>query len=773
MEILTLIKANIKKRKMNYIGVFILIFIISVFLTSIITIGVNSKSAISKQIENIGYGDWVSWLSGGDVDELERELGAIRDVSSVESIPCIYPSKGVFAGKETEKVLFLQSYDPSEYPFHVLNEDGVTVNINPGKLKEKEIYVPVSYKSLCDAEIGDKVQLTVDDCIHEYVIKGFFEDPFIGSAMMGIKTILMNNDEFNHLSDTGSEASGYVMNIHQSEDSDLSYMEFQSALNKETDLASYSYASLGKPQSFAYMTIIINIFSGVIVAFVIILLIVTLIVLSHSIGSSIELDYTNMGILKAVGFTKEMLRRAQIIQYAIAVLAGIFAGIPFAALVTDFVNRMTITITGVIIPSQIAIMPCILALIAVMLFIVGFIFLKTIKIGSISPLLAIRGGRKDVYFASRLKLPIFKCGIKFWLAMRQLVSNLKQHISAMVVTAILIFFLTLISKIGSWVGPTGEGVLAIFVPAPSDISINYIDDSAQKEAEKFIETYSDITNQFGSYYEYVLLNDMDCQCVYLSDAELYSIISGRTCRYENEVLITQFIADDLDLGIGDYISVSNGEYTKDFIISGIYQCAMDTGTNFAMSFEGYKYLTGKPMDGNVEYCLEDSSQKDNIVEKLNEEFSGKLEAGANAFDTVDAVVAAVNAFSLLMYVIAIIFVLIVIILMCDKIFAKEKHDIGIYKAIGFTTAQLRLQFAARFTVMALAGGILGIILSVFLTNPCMEVLLSLTGITEFEAEFTFISMIAPVIYVAVLFFVFGYLAARKIKRVEIKDLIVE
>lgn len=77
MEILTLVKANIKKRKASFIGVFILIFIISVFLTSIITIRMNSNSSITEKVENVCFGDMLSWLYRvDDINKLVLEMGS-------------------------------------------------------------------------------------------------------------------------------------------------------------------------------------------------------------------------------------------------------------------------------------------------------------------------------------------------------------------------------------------------------------------------------------------------------------------------------------------------------------------------------------------------------------------------------------------------------------------------------------------------------------------------------------------------------------------------
>ena len=68
-----------------------------------------------------------------------------------------------------------------------------------------------------------------------------------------------------------------------------------------------------------FMLILHNAFSGLLIAFVIVLLVTVFVALSHSIGSTIEADYVNMGILKTMGLTSGDLRRMQLMQYGAAI----------------------------------------------------------------------------------------------------------------------------------------------------------------------------------------------------------------------------------------------------------------------------------------------------------------------------------------------------------------------------------------------------------------------------------------------------------------------
>ena len=62
MEILTLLKANIRHKKGAFISVFLLMIIISMSLTAILSIRSNSINSVENAYDNAGSGDIVAIL---------------------------------------------------------------------------------------------------------------------------------------------------------------------------------------------------------------------------------------------------------------------------------------------------------------------------------------------------------------------------------------------------------------------------------------------------------------------------------------------------------------------------------------------------------------------------------------------------------------------------------------------------------------------------------------------------------------------------------------
>lgn len=782
MDIITILKANIRHQKGSFFGIFFLMLIVSLALTAVLTISINSEKSDKEALEYTGIGDMLLLMDGGqkEYEELIQKVAEHDEVETVQVIPAFAADFQEINGESQSNNVMLTQYDTSNLKYRIFNEEGTGYIEEPEELQAGEVYAPISYKALYHCEAGDKMTLKKEGKIVSYTIKAFFEDPFMGSSMMGIKTVLLSDADMKELLKSAREETadnsfyeGIILNVFQKENSKLSFLKFEQELNRDTGVTAYSWLSMGTSQAIGYMLILTRIFSGSLLVFIALLLVITLIIMNHSISSSIEMEYVNLGILKAVGLTQGKLKMILMLQYLLGAVVGAIAGIPLAIPVIKLVNRIITPVMGILTPNRLAIVPCLVALLGIMAFLVLFIWIKLQKLKEITPVQAISGGKESVYFSSRLELPIQKKGMSFWLAFRQLTSSGKQYISAGVITGLLVFFMIMMGHMNAWMGEDGGQFKKLFDATEYDLWVSCSDDTIQTEAEEIVESYSHIESSYQMQTIYLMLEGCQIQCfVCESPEEIYSVLEGRTCRYDNEILITRFVAEDLGLQIGDAVTVAANDKEAEYIISGIYQCANDMGNNFAMSKAGYDRI-GTQVLGEA-YCLKDAGAAEEIAEKLNEVYDSKISVSVgNGFNGADSIASAVNALSVLVYILAVIFALVVISLVCGKIFAKERQDYGIYKAVGFTSGNLRLQFAMRFTVVSLLGSILGVVLTVLLMNRCFGFLFSFVGVSQVEVEIAWLSVFVPIGLMAVVFFLFSYWKAGKIKKVEPRVLIVE
>ena len=789
MKYLTLLRANIKSQKSSFIGILTLVFIITISLLATLSIWMNANVYENEQMDRLGYGDITYWIS--EIPDREELLESIRNIDEIEKATMqdviFFNQYDVYGEKQTPSVLgslHVQTWT-KESGYYIYNDNLTGICEPEEELSDGEIYVSPAFASLYEAQIGDAVgvSITEDGEVLKYTIKGYFEDPVAGSALMGMKRALVTENDMKRLEEMIHEAGenatvgiGSAIHIFQNADYDMTLSALQEILSEKTELLQISGFSYPKGTITGFMLILQNIFAGFLIVFVLVLMVVALIIVGHSISSSIEQDYVDMGILKALGYTRTDLRIVQLLQYLVAVLAGMLPGIPLSMAVVKGIDRMTVTVVGILIPADIPIGESLLSLGIIIFIIMGFVFAKTAKIGRITPIRAIRGGAEDVYFKSRFTAPVHKSGLSFWLAYRQLVSGKKQYLSACLVTALLVFFLSSTVRLDAWLGPDGKGLMDSFSAVQFDLGIRYEDEDIREEIEEILDSRAHISRLYQYRMGRGFLNQTEYLMNVTSATEYYNILEGRTCIYPNELVMTDFVANELGVRIGDTVTLGCEGKEQEFIISGIYQCANDIGANFGVTREGYEsFFEEEVREGAyyIYYIFEDASCIEEVTELLKETYGERIVVDDNSWSGTDAILQVTSALILLMLVITIVFILVTVSLTGSKILHKEQHDLGIYKSLGFVSENLRLAFAIRFGMVATVGSVLGIILSTYLTDPLANVILKVCGISHFTSSLNLIRMLLPGVIVTGLFLAFAYLAAGKVKKVEPGVLIVE
>src|SRR5699024_9100055 len=136
----------------------------------------------------------------------------------------------------------------------------------------------------------------------------------------------------------------------------------------------------------------------------------------------------------------------------------------------------------------------------------------------------------------------------------------------------------------------------------------------------------------------------------------------------------------------------------------------------------------------------------------------------NSWPGLFGILSAMELLMIFLYVMIVIFVLVATLLTAEKLLRSERRDLTIYRALGFSAGRLRRSFALRFGVIALLGSILGTILSAFLTDPLVAMLMRMEGISNFSSQPSIFTVVLPEIVVIVLFLLFAYLVAGSIRK---------
>lgn len=799
MEYMTLLKADLKRHKGGLAGVFILVVLVCGALGTLLSVWMNSERYIRTEMKRAGFGTLTAWVSNvPDLDTLTVGIADLEEVSHVETQAVIYsdytvrvsPPHGPSAEKynqnsDSEGQLIPYGTEENRYKFF---EDDLSEyredspNILPG-----DVYVSPSMISMFDVRIGDEISFSIarGGQTADFIVKGFYEDPFMGSSMIGMKGFLISGTDYANIVQivqaSGIDAlarNGAMLHIFQNEiQRSVTVSELNRTINENTELPAYTEFLHSESAIAGFMLILQNAFSGLLAAFVVVLLFVVLIVLGHSIGSAIEADYVNMGILKTIGFTGSKLRLIQLAQYLIVILSGMLMGTLTAVPLSRLVSRVTLTTTGIRIPAGLPAVWCLVCCILVFLVLTGFLVYKTRKINRVTPMKAIRG---EAFAPERGKFrvtkgfPIHGRHLKLSMALRQLTAGARRYAGACMVAILLVFFASMIGRMDSWLGADGKGMMDAFNPAGHDIGVQMFGEHSSEEAEDTVRSYTGITDSYLLAMPGVAVNGIDYTANVISDPNRFRIIEGQTSISDNEIVLTEVVASDLGVTIGDTVMVQADIGSGEYVVSGIYTCANDMGDNIGMSREGYlKIGQDNPDIWCHHYFLEDSSQKETVTEALEAAYGGDVHVHENTWPGLYGIISAMQALLVFMYIMAAAFILIVTIMTGSKILSAEQRDLGIYKAVGFTSGQLRGAFALRFMLVGFLGSVIGTTLAGALTDGVVSMVMKMAGISNFSSSMTAGNTLVPSAVVILLFTGFAYALSWKVKKVDLTVLITE
>lgn len=358
MEIKTLLRANLKSHKGTAAGSFFLLLLVGISLCATLTVWHNAGNYVRGEMERLGYGDLTAWVSGlEDVSVLVEEITTLEEVDSVGTQSLLFSEYEV-GEQESDSEGQLITYNPEQYPYKFFNEDLTGYIPAPAEIAPGTLYAPASLRSMFGVEAGSSITFPIARSGGDaaFTVAGFYEDPVMGSSMIGMKGFLICEADHEAIAAMIGQAGvdalareGFMLHITQK--GSLPAAPFNALLNRETSLSQHTEFTHSFSAMAGFMLTLQNVFTGLLLAFVMIFLLAALAVLSHSISSAIQQDYRDMGILKALGITTSTLRAVQALQVLLAAGGGIACG-ALLAMPTVSVNGMDMTANVITEPER-------------------------------------------------------------------------------------------------------------------------------------------------------------------------------------------------------------------------------------------------------------------------------------------------------------------------------------------------------------------------------------------------------------------------------------
>ena len=769
-----LLLAVMKRQKGSIIGIFLLVWILSACIFSSITLLISGNAYVKGEMERLGFGELTIWVNGEETS-LSEQIQALPDVEKAYAQPLIfsgYEINGGYSDNEGQLIVYDGTVD-----YHFLNADGT--QITTPKITDGTVYISPAMQASFDVAIGDTIQfeLSRKDGMVSLTVAGYFADGFMGSSMIDMKSFLINTSDYEDMQDILRNAketdvlgrNGAMVHVFQREDSALTALEFSREIQENTDVSLHTEFSYRQKSILSYMLLLQNILCGFMIAFSMALTVICLIVTGHSLSALIEQNKKDMAALKTIGLPGRQIRNTYLTAYGSVMLAGLVTGLFCSGMIARILAKGLVSSTGMLVAVRLPIVPVLLVLGVFFLLFTLFLMLRTRRILKIAPVQIFQENVGGGAVFSKLR----KASLEWDIAMREIQSRHRNYIALCLVAFVLTIFLSVVGCMGSWLGPNGEGLMNAFSVADHDLGVQpFNGDVPMDEIERVINWYSPIRVTYELAMESVTVNGQEYEANVLNDTEWFHLMEGELPD-GGSILITETVANELELGLGDMVRVAANGRAEEYSISGIYQCANGMGSNIGMSMEGYSKIGD--ITGFIwchHYILEDGAVRDYAMNYLQKNYRG-IDVHTNSWSGLDGIVSMMHGLIGVIYLAAAFFILIAVALSTGKLLAYEAGTMAVYKSMGLSARKLRRSFAFRFLIVSAAGTVCGLLVSAVVADGAVGMVFKNFGIGQFRSGFNVLGNILPLLILPALFFLFAWAFSVKLKQVSIINLINE
>jgi len=713
-----LARANLLKSKSRTVSM-ILIIVISVMLLNIgLVMNFRMGGFFDERAEELNAPHWVSFQIPEEL--VSRRYEFIRDLPYVEDVE--YNSFIMASGTASIQDFTLTG-------FFLIAPYSETQRMNPPPRiggdtvpAYSDIFLP--YTMTLDRHItrGDEVQMTFAEEVFTFIFAETTEDILFDGGLGITRRLYVSEERFNNLRDQFPDSVSAMITVRLNDIEDISNLS-NAVWDEFIDESYITFFGLSGMRSNRTMVPLIA--AMLMVAFALIILVVGIIVTRFRIMNDIEENMVNIGVQKAMGFLNRQIILSISVQFSCIAFVGGVIGVLIAQIALPMVTGLVQPIFGLPWSPSFDIPFMAVSLGFALLMVALFSFITAQRIRKLHPLTALRGGISTHSF-KRNPVALDKSigSLPLLLALKNIFLSKKQAV--IVGLIILAVSFSAVSGLAAHyninVNPdaffrtiVGEISDAMFwLDDPDDLADFSDAIAARPEVERVSAGGSTgmVTSLIidGQPFTFAIVGDFS----YFAG---YELVDGRFPQHDNEIAIGANSLSAIGASIGDWITITghDGESAEEFIITGSTQSSNHSGMicldalariniYAELSVVNVHLLAGEDIDGFIESVLIEYGD-------IISDFASTATLLDNQLGAMNAIFYAVTA--VILTVVSAI-VILVLYLVIKTTIIRRRRELGIQKAIGFTTFQLMNQIAMGLspsiiigTVLGSAGGYLG------------------------------------------------------------------
>lgn len=185
--------------------------------------------------------------------------------------------------------------------------------------------------------------------------------------------------------------------------------------------------------------------------------------------------------------------------------------------------------------------------------------------------------------------------------------------------------------------------------------------------------------------------------------------------------------------------------------------------------EGMQRLNPGVIPASLYLYTDNNSDLNSVMDQLQEILADESVTITNYQNyvsaTMESIVAVMKVLCIVMMTAVILVIAMVLMLLIRMQSVRDQRQIGIYKALGYTTGQLMIQMTMSYIPTVLAGAVLGCILAWFGVNPSFILCLGMFGIKRCSMYISIVYMGGIILGIVLWAVLIAILSSAKIRKI--------
>ncbi len=753
----TQIKYRLKKDRGSYVSFGIVVMFTALLLNVAFVLMLQMDEAYDKKFKKLDTSHITFYIPRGqDMAWLEDKLGAIEGVDGTEKREAVYQAEVIvkdFRGEDFSMNTVFYNYDLSRK----LNK--LEVKEQGEKTCDNSIYIPYYVASFGEFEVGDDIVYEINGRAYTFNVAGIVEEMQYGNYGQGLMGAYLCEDTYESFRTENEDNRVIEYNILVDENSDISKIK-----NEISDILNANKISkLGMSDALSTRetrTMVCNLVVLILEIFSIVLLIVSVALCKFRISNSLDEEIISMGVLKAIGYTANMIIVTIVAPYVIVTVAAVFLGIFCSYAVLPALANVLTMQSGFSFEVDVADERCFLCVFIILnVVVILFSYMSARKIRKVTAIVAMRSCGERSHKKVKQNVLIFL--VSFALAI-------------LVAFASMLFYNVVIEP-DNFMSTLSEEVPDIIVTSKSEDAKKLINEFKGSKDIKDVLRYSTANIEICGKEEGTVKTVTAFICEDFKRVTNDLCYKGNNPKYESEIALGSVFEGAYN--IGDKIELKSGDRVCEYTVTGFVQSVNCQGNICELTSDGYERAYGKEPIASLYIYLKEATSAELFIKGHDLE---NLEGIVSVINSEKMQKSSKEMFSGIVYVIVIaIFVLTILILLfilyivIKSLIVQRKQELGIYKAMGYCNMQLRLQIVQSFLPATMVAALVSSMLGMWYLPNVYNFIFEMLGAMKNNMEVSLVFLVIFALVQIVVNFVISILLTKPIKRISAYSLLRE